>query len=203
MLYVYHFSIGDQDSFFGACENWWGANNRANVIDQLRDISGYSCEYSRDDCFQSNFNQAGYYVIPGKGHTFMDVHPDSEFMNQSTPWGLSANFDWLAEQGRVPSPSGVCSSNSGTTAGNRCSESSDCECGRRGLHASDNANEDAFLTLATADSDHRGLAKGDNGGGGGGKPNPPSPTPPVTPLLTATSAPPTNAPSSEPCGCLL
>jgi hypothetical protein len=121
----------------------------------------------------------------------MDVSPNSEFMNPDTPWGLPANFDWLAEQGRVSSPSGVCSSNSGTTAGNPCTENSECECGGRWLLASENADEEAFFTLATADSDHRRLPKDDNGGGGGGgKPNPPSPTPPVTP------------PSPELCGCL-
>ena len=208
-LSLFLYRVGDRDSFFGACEDYWGANNRENVIDQQRAISEYSCSSSEDDCFQQSFHKAGYYTIPGKGHTFMDVSPASEFMNPDTPWGLPANFDWLAEQGRVQpepeatsstsSPSGVCSSNSGITAGNPCAESSECQCGRRGLHASDN-DEEAFLALATVDSDHRGLPKDKDGSkGGGGNPNS-SPTSPVTPPPETST--PTDAPSPEPCGCI-
>ena len=198
-----HFSAGDRDTFFGACTESWGANNRENVIDQLQAVSGYSCSSTRNNCFRQNFNKAGYFVIPEKGHNFMDVSPTSEFMDPETPWGLPSNLDWLAEQGRVSSPSGVCSGNSGITAGNPCSESSECECGRW-LQASESDTEDAMLTLTKSDSSHRGLPKNDNkgggGGGGGGKPNP-SPTPPVTPVPT-TSAP-TDAPSpSDFCGCI-
>mmetsp|Transcript_13934 Transcript_13934/g.23703 ORF Transcript_13934/g.23703 Transcript_13934/m.23703 type:complete len:487 (+) Transcript_13934:102-1562(+) len=194
---------GDRDTFFGACTESWGANNRENVIDQLRAVSGYSCSSTRNNCFRQNFNKAGYFVIPEKGHNFMDVSPTSEFMDPETPWGLPPNLDWLAEQGRVSSPSGVCSGNSGITAGNPCLESSECECGRW-LKASESDNDEAMLTLTKSDSGHRGLPKDDNkgggGGGGGGKPNP-SPTPPVTPVPT-TSAP-TDAPSpSDFCGCI-
>ena len=211
LLYNY---TGDEDSFFGACEDWWGDNNRENVIDQLRSISGYSCPYEDSNCFDPNPNKAGYYAIPGKAHDFIDSSPNSEFMNPSTPWGLPLTFDWLAEQGRTSSPTtaaptndptssptkqpskapttsdptssptaaaapGICSSNSGDTAGTPCHESSECQCGgRRMLQAEANQQRD--------------LAKGGNGGN---KPNPPSPTPPVTPS-------PTSAPSSEVCGCI-
>eukprot|EP00985_Skeletonema_marinoi_P031420 scaffold37687_cov185-Skeletonema_marinoi.AAC.1 len=196
-------TAGDRDTFFGACTESWGANNRENVIDQLQAVSGYSCSSTRNNCFRQNFNKAGYFVIPEKGHNFMDVSPTSEFMEPETPWGLPSNLDWLAEQGRVSSPSGVCSGNSGITAGNPCSESSECECGRW-LQASESDNDEAMLSLTKSDSGHRGLPKDDNkgggGGGGGGKPNP-SPTPPVTPVPT-TSAP-TDAPSpSDFCGCV-
>ena len=103
-LFLYNFT-GDEDSFFGACEGWFGWYNRENVIDQLRSISGYSCPYSQDNCFEPNPNKAGYYAIPGKGHNFMDSNPNSDFMDPSTPWGLPMTFDWLAEQGRTGSDS--------------------------------------------------------------------------------------------------
>lgn len=186
-------STGDQDRFFGACEDNWGANNRENVINQLRSISGYSCASSRNNCFRQNLNNAGYFVIPEKGHNFMDVSPGSEFMDPDIAWGLPSNLDWLADQGRVvASPSGVCSDNSGITAGESCSKNSQCQCGRW-LQASannDDGNEEALLTLAQSDSNHRALPKDKDKdkGQGGGKPNP-APTP-------TASAP------SDFCGCI-
>lgn len=71
------------------------------VIDQLRAVSGVSCEYSNDDCFSSNANQAGYYVAATQAHDFMDVTPNSYFMDPDNPWGLPKNFDWLAKEGRL------------------------------------------------------------------------------------------------------
>eukprot|EP00986_Skeletonema_menzelii_P015218 scaffold11304_cov135-Skeletonema_menzelii.AAC.4 len=190
---------GDRDTFFGACENWGGANNRENVIQQLQAVSGYSCSSSRNNCFRQNLNKAGYFVIPDKGHNFMDVSPASQFMNPETVWGLPSNLDWLAEQGRIiSSPSiGVCSGNSGITAGNPCSESSECECGRWLQTRSDN-NHEVVLALTKSDPSHRGLPKEDKKGGGGGGKQDPAPTPPV-------SAPVTPAPTSTTstfCGCM-
>jgi len=188
---------GDQDRFFGACEDRWGANNRENVINQLRAVSGYSCASARDNCFRQNLNKAGYYLIPGKGHNFMDVGPASDFMNPEIAWGLPSNLDWLAEQSRVASPSGVCSSNSGITAGNPCSESGQCQCGRW-LQASannDDGKKEAILTLSQSDSNHRALPKDKDKGEGGGKPNP-APTPPVSAPDTPASSP------SDFCGCI-
>jgi len=172
---------GARDKFFGACEDDWGANNRENVINQLRAISGYSCAYSRNNCFRQNLNNAGYFVIPEKGHNFMDVSPGSEFMDPETAWGLPSNLDWLAAQGRVvASSSGVCSDNSGITAGEPCSKSSQCQCGRW-LQASANSDgsEETLLTVAQSDSNHRALPKDKDKdkGGDGDKPNP-APTPP-------------------------
>eukprot|EP00985_Skeletonema_marinoi_P016392 scaffold8803_cov88-Skeletonema_marinoi.AAC.2 len=86
-------TAGDRDTFFGACTESWGANNRENVIDQLRAVSGYSCSSTRNNCFRQNFNKAGYFVIPEKGHNFMDVSATSEFMEPETPWGLPSNLD--------------------------------------------------------------------------------------------------------------
>ena len=145
----------------------------------------------------------------------MDVDPSKEFMNASTEWGLHKTFDWLAEQGRVPtlapstsptlsrppsySPtgSGNCSGNSGN-AGSACSEDAECQCGRRRLlHASERHNEGSFFTSPFDSEKHRGLGK--NGNGGGGKPQPPPPSPPVTPLPTP--LPTTPSPLPETCGC--
>lgn len=71
------------------------------MIDQLRAISGTSCPYSNNDCFASNLNQAGYYVAVDEKHLFMDVTPNSLFMDASNPWGLPQNFDWLAKEAYV------------------------------------------------------------------------------------------------------
>ncbi|KAL7497753.1 hypothetical protein ACHAWT_007266, partial [Skeletonema menzelii] len=92
---------GDLDSIFGACTDWFGKNNRNNVIDQLQAISGVSCPYSEDDCFSLNLNLGGYYVATGQKHRFMDVTPGSLFMDSNNPWGLAKNFDWLAEEAYV------------------------------------------------------------------------------------------------------
>ncbi|KAK1733276.1 hypothetical protein QTG54_015993 [Skeletonema marinoi] len=92
---------GDKDSYFGACENWFGRNNRNNVIDQLQAISGMTCPYSQNNCFSPNPNQAGYYVAIGETHDFMDVTPGSFFMNIYNPWGLPQTFDWLAEEAYI------------------------------------------------------------------------------------------------------
>lgn len=95
-------------------------------------------------------------------------------MKPETVWGLPSNLDWLAEQGRVSSLSGVCSDNSGITAGNPCSESSQCECGRwLQTSTSETDAEEVILTLSQSDPSHRGLPKDDKKGGeGGGKQNP-------------------------------
>lgn len=169
-------STGDQDRFFGACEDNWGANNRENVINQLQAISGYSCASARNNCFRQNLNNAGYFVIPEKGHDFMDLNPASEFMDRDTAWGLPSNLDWLAEQGRVvaasASPSGgVCSDNSGITAGEPCSESSQCQCDRwlQAGASNDDGNEEVLLTSAQSDPNHRALPKDKDKGEGGGK----------------------------------
>ena len=98
---------------------------------------------------------AGYYVIPGKPHDFMDTSPGSQFMNPNVLWGLHDNFNWLAEVSRVsviPSPTntptqspstsptskptdapttspvlpGICSDDNN----NDCSTTQDCECGQ-------------------------------------------------------------------------
>ena len=127
----------------------------------------------------------------------MDVSPASQFMKPETVWGLPSNLDWLAEQGRVSSISGVCSGNSGITAGNPCSESSQCECDRwLQTSTSETDTEEVILTLSQSDPSHRGLPKDDKKGGGGGKQNP-VPSRPV-------SAPPTPAPApkSDFCGCV-
>ena len=135
----------------------------------------------------------------------MDVSPLSDFMDEATVWGLPQNFDWLAEQGRdtttLYSPSsGVCSANSGNTAGDSCTSSSDCQCNRRQLNTSQSSNEDVVLMLATNDSAHRGLKK-DKKDKGGDKNNPVAPAPPVT--LSPTTSSPTYAPSSDFCGCVV
>ena len=125
----------------------------------------------------------------------MDVSPASQFMKPETVWGLPSNLDWLAEQGRVSSICGVCSGNSGITAGNPCSESSQCECGRwLQTSTSETDAEDVILTLSQSDPSHRGLPKDDKKGGGG-KQNP-------VPSLSPVSAPPTPAPKSHFCGCV-
>ena len=127
-------------------------------------------------------------------------------MNPETVWGLPSNLDWLASQGRVSSLSGgVCSDNSGITAGNPCSESSECECGRW-LHASENDDEEVVLTSSKSDSSHRELPKDDKKGGGGGKQDP-APTPPVSAPVTPAPTPTTSAPqdaqtTSDSCGCV-
>jgi len=123
---------GEKDSYFGACDEWFGRNYRVsfptpvltmhysfdtnvifhhtccydtslqeNVIDQQRAVSGFSCQYSKDNCFSSDENQAGYFVVPGQTHDFMDVTPGSLFMDIYNPWGLKQNFDWLAREGRL------------------------------------------------------------------------------------------------------
>jgi hypothetical protein len=111
---------------------------------------------------------------------------------------LPSNLDWLAEQGRVSSISGVCSGNSGITAGNPCSESSQCECGRwLQTSTSETDAEEVILTLSQSDPSHRGLPKDNKKGGGGGKQNP-------VPSLSPVSAPATPAPASKSdfCGCV-
>lgn len=98
---------------------------------------------------------AGYYVIPGKPHDFMDTSPGSEFMNPNVLWGLHDNFNWLAEVSRVsviPSPTNIPSKSPSTSPtskptiapttspvlpgicsddnNNDCSTTQDCECGQ-------------------------------------------------------------------------
>lgn len=89
---------------------------KQNVIDQLRAVSGVSCEYSNDDCFSSNANQAGYYVAATQAHDFMDVTPNSYFMDPDNPWGLTKNFDWLAKEGRLMNSDDAQSSTASTTS---------------------------------------------------------------------------------------
>lgn len=51
-LFVAAVLVGDQDSFFGACDDYFGANNRANVVAQQQATSGYTCPVGRDDCMR-------------------------------------------------------------------------------------------------------------------------------------------------------